>query len=169
METKNTGLYILILTAGIIIISSLVDTIIENDTVEYCGTESTSQAWYCGTVATGINGEVIEFDSLNSEQQEIVAQGKDLFEGNCVQCHSIHKKVVGPALVGLSNRWENEEELIQFIKYPEQMIEKNEYAKSLYAEYQQIMPNHDFFEDEQIKSILLYIGYQSGEKVYVEL
>lgn len=160
METKNTGLYILILTAGIIIISFLVEMMF---TIE---TKEETKAWYCGTV----NEEsIIEKDSLNSEQQEIAAQGKELFEGNCVQCHSIHKRVVRPALVGLGNRWENEEQLIEFIKYPEQTMQKNEYAKKLYDEYGQIMPNHDFFDDQQIKSILLYIGYQSGEKVYVEL
>ncbi|AFM04363.1 cytochrome c, mono- and diheme variants family [Bernardetia litoralis DSM 6794] len=162
METKNIGIYILIFTTGIIIISSLVEMIkIENNTMRYCGTVSYSET---------IDKEpFIKKDSLNSEQQEIVALGKELFEENCNPCHSMNQKVVGPALAGVDNRWENEEQLIQFIKYPEETMQKNEYAKSLYDEYGQIMPNHDFFDDEQIKAILFYVKYMSGEKVYVEL
>ena len=102
-------------------------------------------------------------------QKEIALLGKELFEGNCAMCHAVNQKVVGPALAGVANRWESEEQLIEFIKYPEQTIEKNEYAQSLYKEYGQFMPNYDFFDDEQIKAILFHIKYQSGEKVYIDL
>lgn len=160
---KTTSIYILILLTGIIIISSLMEMIFT------LKTENTSTTWYCGTVMTDIYGEPLKLDSLNEKQEEIAVQGKELFEGNCAQCHSIHKKIVGPALAGVESRWESEEQLIEFIKYPEQTIQKNEYAQNLYQEYGQIMPNHDFFDDEMIKSILFYIKYQSGENVYVEL
>ncbi len=152
---KNTTLYILILTSGIVIISSLIEMIF------------TKKAWieeeprgYCVV----IDSDYVKTDSLNIEQKEIALLGKELFEGNCAQCHSVNKKVVGPALAGVESRWESEEQLIEFIKYPEQTIGKNEYAQSLYEEYQQIMPNHDFFDDAQIKAILFYIKSQSGEQ-----
>lgn len=158
---KNTTLYILILTTGIVIISSLVEMIFTN------------KIWieekpigHCGTVYEGVYGRP---DSLNSQQEEIIALGKELFDGNCAQCHSVNQKVVGPALANVENRWGSEEQLIEFIKYPEQTIQKDEYAQSLYKEYRQIMPNHDFFDDNQIRAILFYVKYMSGEKVYVEL
>lgn len=157
---KTTSIYILILLTGTIIISYLMEMIF------------TEKVWieekprgYCVV----IDPYYVKTDSLNEKQEEIAVQGKELFEGNCAQCHSIHKKVVGPALAGVESRWESQEQLIEFIKYPEQTIQKNEYAQNLYQEYGQIMPNHDFFDDEMIKSILFYIKYQSGENVYVEL
>ncbi|WP_291724888.1 c-type cytochrome [Bernardetia sp.] len=89
---------------------------------------------------------------------EVIAQGKELFEGNCAQCHAVHKKVVGPALVGVESRWPDRAAVINFIKYPEKVITGgNDYAAKLYEEYGQMMPNHDFFEDAQIASILDYI------------
>jgi len=48
----------------------------------------------------------------------IIGQGKELFDGNCAQCHAVHEQVVGPALANVYERrdvpW-----LVNFIKYPE--------------------------------------------------
>ncbi|WP_338769417.1 c-type cytochrome [Bernardetia sp. ABR2-2B] len=92
------------------------------------------------------------------ESPEVIAQGKELFEGNCAQCHAVHKKVVGPALNGAEARWGSRAAIINFIKYPEKVINSGDaYAQKLYEEYQQYMPNHDFFKDEEVASILDYI------------
>lgn len=98
-------------------------------------------------------------DATAGASPEVIAQGKELFEGNCAQCHAVHKKVVGPALTGVESRWANRAELINFIKYPEKVITggENAYAAKLYEEYGQMMPNHDFFKDDQVASILDYI------------
>ena len=93
--------------------------------------------------------------SLAEPQKATVLQGHELFQGNCAQCHAVDKKVVGPALKGVTSRWEDEAAIINFIKYPEKVITsgKNDYAAKLYDEYGQMMPNHDFFSDDQIQSI----------------
>ncbi|WP_375559543.1 c-type cytochrome [Bernardetia sp. OM2101] len=97
-------------------------------------------------------------DATAGASPEVIAQGKELFDGNCAQCHAVHKKVVGPALNGAEGRWPDRAAIINFIKYPEKTItEGNEYAAKLYKEYGQMMPNHDFFEDAQVASILDYI------------
>jgi mono/diheme cytochrome c family protein len=89
---------------------------------------------------------------------EVIAQGKELFDGNCAQCHAAHEKVVGPALNGAEGRWPDRAAIINFIKYPEKTITGgNEYAAKLYKEYGQMMPNHDFFSDAQVASILDYV------------
>ena len=105
--------------------------------------------------------------SLAEPQKEVVLQGHKLFQANCVQCHAINRKVVGPALKDVGSRWSSQAEIINFIKYPEKVIMggKNDYAKQLYNEYGQMMPNHDFFKDEQIQSILTYIKFESGEEI----
>ncbi len=87
----------------------------------------------------------------------VVTTGKELFDGNCKQCHQINKKVVGPQLANVYKR-QNIAWLINFIKYPQKVIESGDaYAVGLYKEYKQYMPNHDFFSDEEILSILAYI------------
>lgn len=97
-------------------------------------------------------------DATAGASPEVIAQGKELFEGNCAQCHAVHKKLVGPALEGSEARWGSRAAIINFIKYPEKTINSgNDYAKKLYEEYQQYMPNHDFFSDDQVASILDYI------------
>ncbi len=105
--------------------------------------------------------------SLAEPQKATVLQGHELFQGNCAQCHAVNKKVVGPALKGIYSRWTDEAAIINFIKYPEKVITsgQNEYAAKLYEEYGQMMPNHDFFNDEQIKSILTYVKFESGEEI----
>ncbi|WP_338793150.1 c-type cytochrome [Bernardetia sp. Wsw4-3y2] len=97
-------------------------------------------------------------DATAGASPEVIAQGKELFDGNCAQCHAVHKKVVGPALNGAEGRWPSRAAIINFIKYPEKTITGgNEYAAKLYKEYGQMMPNHDFFSDDQVASILDYI------------
>lgn len=89
----------------------------------------------------------------------IIGQGKELFDGNCAQCHAVHEQVVGPALANVYERrdvpW-----LVNFIKYPEKTIASgDEYAVALYEKYKAAgyMPNHDALSDDQIKSILSYV------------
>ena len=92
-----------------------------------------------------------------SSDEAVVSAGKNLFMGNCQQCHAIHEQIVGPKLANVYERrtipW-----LINFIKYPQRVIDGGDpYAVKLYKQYKQYMPNHDFFSDEEILSILSYI------------
>lgn len=114
-------------------------------------TDSTAQTTPDAVVTDGA-------DATAGASPEVIAQGKELFDGNCAQCHAVHKKVVGPALNGAEARWGSRAAIINFIKYPEKTINSGDaYAKKLYDEYQQYMPNHDFFKDEQVVAILEYI------------
>ena len=93
----------------------------------------------------------------------MISEGAGLFKGNCAQCHAVHEKVVGPAL---ANVWERQPVpwLINFIKYPQKVIDSGDpYAVALYEEYKQYMPNHDFFSDEEILSILAYVKDETAK------
>jgi mono/diheme cytochrome c family protein len=93
----------------------------------------------------------------------VISQGMGLFNGNCKQCHAVHDKVVGPAL---KNVWERKPVswIINFVKYPQKTIESgDEYAVSLYKQYNQFMPNHDFLQDAEIVAILAYVKDESGK------
>ena len=65
--------------------------------------------------------------------------GKALFQANCAYCHAVNKRVVGPALKGVHERWGNDEaEIIKFIQNSQAYINGNfkyyAYAKKLYEE-----------------------------------
>ena len=109
--------------------------------------------------ATNVDGQSATADATTgAASPEVIAQGENLFKQNCAQCHAVHKKVVGPALEGAEARWGSRAAITNFIKYPQKVIDGgDQYAQKLYAEYQQYMPNHDFFKDEEIASILDYI------------
>lgn len=95
---------------------------------------------------------------------EAIAQGESIFKANCAQCHAIHDQVVGPALKDVEKRWKSEAELINFIKYPQKTIDGgNAYAKKLYEQYKQYMPNHDFLKDDEIKNILAWVKVEANK------
>ncbi len=98
-----------------------------------------------------------------STDAAVIAQGLELFNGNCKQCHAVNEKVVGPVLAKVYERrqlpW-----LINFIKYPQKTIESGDaYAVALYKEYKQYMPNHDFLKDAEIIAILSYVKKETDE------
>ncbi|WP_020532374.1 cytochrome c3 family protein [Flexithrix dorotheae] len=94
----------------------------------------------------------------------VISEGAKLFKGNCAQCHNVKTRLVGPAL---QNVWERQPVswVINFIKYPEKTITSGDpYATALYEEYKQMMPNHDFFSDEEILSILAYVKDETNKE-----
>jgi mono/diheme cytochrome c family protein len=82
--------------------------------------------------------------------------GEKMFNSNCKACHSIGGgKLVGPDLKGVSER-RKEDWLLEFIKTPGKMIEKDAEAKKLFEEYNRMpMPDHTFLSDAEIK----YAGF----------
>jgi len=89
--------------------------------------------------------------------------GKALFQANCASCHAVNKRVVGPALKGLHERWGNDEaEMLKFIQNSQAYINGNfknsPYAKKLYEEYNKaVMTAFTGLSEAEIKSILGYI------------
>jgi cytochrome c551/c552 len=89
--------------------------------------------------------------------------GKALFQANCASCHAVNKRVVGPALKGIHERWGNDEaEIIKFIQNSQAYINGNfknsAYAKKLYEEYNRtVMTAFTGLSETEIKSILDYI------------
>lgn len=89
---------------------------------------------------------------------QAIELGKTVFENNCTQCHAFDKVVVGPNLTGAHTRWPSQEALLYFIKYPQKVIDGGDaYAKGLYDQYKQYMPNHDFLSDDELNGLYAYI------------
>ncbi|TWI91505.1 cytochrome c7-like protein [Chitinophaga japonensis] len=92
--------------------------------------------------------------------------GKTLFQQNCASCHNVHKRVTGPALKGVQERWPSGELLHQWIRNSAAVLATgNEYATNLYNEYnKQAMPAFPSFTDEDIDNILAYIAQESTKE-----
>lgn len=95
--------------------------------------------------------------------------GEALFKTNCTACHKIESKLVGPALKGVHERWQNNvEEMIAFIRNSQAYIKSNrpmaEYARKVFEENNKlIMTPFENLSDEEIKAILDYIKTKSSE------
>ena len=86
--------------------------------------------------------------------------GEALFKANCASCHKLNKKLVGPALAGVQDRWEDEENLIAWIKNSQAYMDEtgDPYAIALFEEYNKSIMPAQAVNDEEIKAILAYIA-----------
>jgi len=92
-----------------------------------------------------------------SVEADAVAAGEALFTSNCKQCHQVHKKVIGPALAGATDRLEVSW-LIPWIKNSQKVIASGDaYAVKLYEEYGKAQMQSFNLADAEIMSILAYI------------
>ena len=85
--------------------------------------------------------------------------GKALFSQNCASCHAVNKKLTGPALAGVEDRWPDKKNLHAWIKNNQAFLKTGDaYANKLYNEYNKtamnLFPN---LSDKDIDAILAYI------------
>ncbi len=92
-----------------------------------------------------------------------IAKGKAIFTDNCLTCHAIHKKKVGPALKDIIKRrdlvW-----IKKFVRNSAKVIkvDKDPYAVKLYAEYGGTdMTTFPGFKDDEIEAVVAYITEES--------
>jgi len=103
-----------------------------------------------------------------STDEAIISQGKVLFSDNCTQCHEVsNDDVIGPGLKDVHKR-RPLEWILKFVKNSQKVIKSGDkYAVDLFNKHNKTeMPTHDFSDDE-IKSVVSYIIYQSEHFVEV--
>ncbi len=99
--------------------------------------------------------------TLNISAQEIdIAKGKSLFNANCASCHKLNKNLVGPALKGVSAKYEKEW-LYSWIKNSAALIKSgDDQAVAIYEEYNKVAMNaFPQLSNEDIDNILAYTDY----------
>ena len=98
--------------------------------------------------------------SLSISQEADIQAGKSLFNANCAACHQLNRKAVGPALKGVSEKYDREW-LYNWIKNGTQMIKDGDpQAVAIWEEYNRaVMTNYPQFSNEQIDNILAYTDY----------
>jgi mono/diheme cytochrome c family protein len=102
------------------------------------------------------------FFSLSSHSQEVdIAKGKSLFNANCAACHKLNKKLIGPALAGVSDKYEKEW-LYPWIKNSASMIKSgDERAVAIWEEYNKSAMNaFPQLSNIDIDNILAYTDYK---------
>ena len=99
--------------------------------------------------------------SLNISAQEIdISKGKSLFNANCASCHKLNKKLIGPALRGVSAKYDKEW-LYSWIKNSAALIKSgDDQAVAIYEEYNKVAMNaFPQLSNEDIDNILAYSDY----------
>ena len=83
--------------------------------------------------------------------------GKKLFKSNCASCHKLDKKMIGPALSGVTAR-RSEEWLLKWIRNNAEFRASGDAdAKAIFEEYNgSVMTAFPALSDDDIKSILAY-------------
>ncbi|MCB0480148.1 MAG: c-type cytochrome [Flavobacteriales bacterium] len=87
--------------------------------------------------------------------------GEKLFKANCASCHKIDKKLIGPALAGIEDRWESKENLYAWIKNSSDYLKNNSgdsYAQGLFEEYNKSIMTAQALSDAEIDAILAYVA-----------
>ena len=86
--------------------------------------------------------------------------GKKLFNANCAACHKLKKKAVGPALKGVSAKYDKEW-LYSWIKNSSAMIKSGDaQAIAIWEEYNKsVMNNFPQLSNQDIDNILAYTDY----------
>jgi mono/diheme cytochrome c family protein len=99
--------------------------------------------------------------TLNISAQDVdIAKGKSLYNANCASCHKLNKKLIGPALKGVSAKYDKEW-LYAWIKNSAAMIKAgDEQAIAIYEEYNKVAMNaFPQLSNEDIDNILAYTDY----------
>jgi len=93
-------------------------------------------------------------------QEPDIDKGKSLFNMNCAACHKLNKRAVGPALAGVSQKYEKEW-LYAWIKNSMAMVKAGDpQAVAIYEEYNKsVMTAFPQLSNEDIDNILAYTDY----------
>ncbi|MCF6353280.1 MAG: cytochrome c [Cyclobacteriaceae bacterium] len=87
--------------------------------------------------------------------EEMVKAGEVLYNQMCSACHKVDVKFIGPAQKGVLER-RSPEWVMNMILNPQEMLEKNETAKALLAEYNNVPMTDMGLSEEQARSIIEY-------------
>ena len=100
------------------------------------------------------------FSLLSAHSQDVdISKGKSLFNANCAACHKLNKNLIGPALAGVSEKYEREW-LYTWIKNSSAMIKSgDERAVAIWEEWNKAAMNaFPQLSNEDIDDIPFKVG-----------
>ena len=98
---------------------------------------------------------------LSEVDPALAEEGKKHFEQSCTACHKFEERYVGPALQGVTTR-RAPEWIMNMILVPDKMIQEDDTAYNLFAEFMTPMANQNMTE-EQARAILEYFRTVDAE------
>lgn len=96
-----------------------------------------------------------------------ITKGQNIFNQNCIACHSIDQDGIGPSLGGLTSEVSSEW-LKNFIKDPKAVIESGDpRAQELFRKYKAVMPSFSNYREDEMVGILAFLHTQksTGKKI----
>lgn len=104
---------------------------------------------------------VAGYGSANAQND--TKAGEALFKANCTTCHLVQGKRVGPELMGMSSRYE-EDWLIRWIKNSQAMIAAgDETAVRLFEEHNRlVMTAFPQLSDDDVRNIIAYVDAEEA-------
>ncbi|HEX7692310.1 MAG TPA: cytochrome c, partial [Sediminibacterium sp.] len=101
-----------------------------------------------------VTGTILLLSVISTNAQD----GKTLFQTNCASCHAVHKKLTGPALAGVEDRWPDRAKLHAWVHNPAGYAKGDAYATNLIKEYAPtLMTSFPALSEKEIDAILDYI------------
>jgi cytochrome c551/c552 len=93
-----------------------------------------------------------------------MAEGAKLYRQYCAACHKVNRKLIGPAMAGINEKYAEEMDwLYAYIRNSQQLVQEGDpKAVALYEEWnRQVMPPFPMLSDEQIDLMLKYIDAEA--------
>jgi mono/diheme cytochrome c family protein len=151
MNTKFTISFILTIGAFALTLYLLVVVVIAHDEMnpeKYAG---------CG---------ITDYVAPISQETTFDHPGAKIFNANCKACHRINQKLIGPALAGVTDRYDSMW-LAAWIRNSSKMIaEGDPRAVAIFNEYNQVqMTSFTSLTDEELKNLLDYLRLASQESM----
>ncbi|MFD2593763.1 cytochrome c3 family protein [Sphingobacterium griseoflavum] len=111
-----------------------------------------------GKLAKTMSISLMLLFAVTMSHAQDVKEGQTLFKSKCTTCHSVTKKVVGPALAGMTQR-HDEEWLVKWIRNSQAMVAAGDpTAVKLFEENNNlVMTAFTDLSDDQIKNIIAYV------------
>tara|TARA_B110000037_G_C17010906_1_gene461251 strand:+ start:383 stop:880 length:498 start_codon:yes stop_codon:yes gene_type:complete len=100
-------------------------------------------------------GPISSIELADEIDEDLAEYGLEVFNLNCVACHKLDIRLVGPALAGVTER-RSSEWIMNMILNPDLMVKEDTIAKALLAEYGSPMNNQNLSEKEA-RGILEYL------------
>jgi mono/diheme cytochrome c family protein len=100
-----------------------------------------------------------------STEPAAVQGGQAIFNANCKTCHAVNKKVIGPALAGITERAPSIQWIKDFVHNSAKVIASgDEYAVKIYNENNKTqMTAFTSLKDEEIMNVLAYVKSEEGK------
>ncbi|WP_299434248.1 cytochrome c [uncultured Maribacter sp.] len=94
---------------------------------------------------------------LNADiDAKMATAGEEKFKALCTACHMVDKRMIGPALKGVTKR-RSPEWIMNMIINPDKMIKEDPIAKALLKEYNNAIMFNQNLSEEDARSILEYL------------